>query len=207
MPSPGLLFVSSKVIKDSDELYNRFYNEEHLPDVLATGDTKLALRYKNTNPESKMPYLAIYPLDDAGYFQTDKLKKLKDDTRISKVYGDKDRGEYIEFGLRPYEKIQTFEGFEQEQKSGKERGQTIVCVAMEPAEGGDDEFDEWYKKQHLDMLAMCRGYRRSTRYKRLDGEKPRYLALHEYACKASDLPGDQIKQVVSTEWSKKIIKE
>jgi len=57
------------------------------------------------------------------------------------------------------------------------------------------------------MLAMCRGYRRTTRYKRIDGEKPRYLALHEYACKPDEMPGDQLKQVVSTEWSQKIIKE
>lgn len=57
------------------------------------------------------------------------------------------------------------------------------------------------------MLSMCKGYRRTTRYKRIDGEKPRYLALHEYSCKPSELPSDQIAVVTATEWSKKIIKE
>ena len=57
------------------------------------------------------------------------------------------------------------------------------------------------------MLSMCRGYRRTTRYKRVDGQKPRYLALHEYACKPEEVPNDQIAQVVATEWSKKILSE
>ena len=169
--------------------------------------SKIALRYKNTNADSSMAYLALYPLDDTSFFQSSGLDKLRQDTRISKTFDNTDFYEYIEFGSRPYEKIQTFEGYGHADKSGKERGHTIICVAMEPAEGQDEDFDEWYRKQHLDMLAMCRGYRRTTRYRRVDSEKPRYLALHEYACKPDEMPGDQIKQVVSTEWSQKIIKE
>lgn len=54
------------------------------------------------------------------------------------------------------------------------------------------------------MISMCRGYNRSTRYKKLDGSEPRYLAIHEYA--TTDFPGDQLKVVVGTEWSQKVIK-
>lgn len=63
--------------------------------------------------------------------------------------------------------------------------------------------------QHLDMLSMCTGYRRSTRYRAIDpiGQHPSYLALHEYACKAEELPVEQTKLVVGTEWSKKVIGE
>ncbi|KAK5123158.1 hypothetical protein LTR85_003356 [Meristemomyces frigidus] len=210
MPTPGLMFVGSRVLdpsKTSDATSNAFYDKEHLPDVLDHGITKVALRYKNTNAESPMPYVALYPLEDASFLQSPDLGKLVEDTKMSKTFNNTDIYEHIHFELRGYEKIQTFEGYGQADKSGKERGQTIVCVAMEPAEGQDHEFDEWYRKQHLDMLAMCRGYRRTTRYKKLDGQKPRYLALHEYACKPDELPGDQIKQVVATEWSQKIIKE
>ena len=49
---------------------------------------------------------------------------------------------------------------------------------------------------------MLNGYRRSTRYQKLDGTIPRYLALHE-----SDTAGTspEMKIVLGTEWSKKII--
>jgi hypothetical protein len=41
----------------------------------------------------------------------------------------------------------------------------------------------------------------------MDDVKPRYLALHEYACEPEDLPSEQIKQVRETEWTKKILGE
>jgi hypothetical protein len=36
---------------------------------------------------------------------------------------------------------------------------------------------------------------------------PRYLALHEWACAPEEMPVEQIKQVISTEWSMKIFGE
>jgi hypothetical protein len=210
MSTPGLMFVSSRVLdptKTSDEKYNRFYNDEHLPDVLGYNVTKLALRYKNTAKETDRPYIALYPLDDVNYLHSEALGKLIEDTKISKTFDNTDIYAHLAFDLRPYTKIQTYEGYGLEDKSGKERGQTLVCVAMQPAEGEEQDFEDWYRKQHLDMLAMCRGYRRTTRYKRIDGKTPQFLALHEYACAPTELPAEQTKQVVSSEWSKKIIGE
>ncbi|KAK5134147.1 hypothetical protein LTR08_006922 [Meristemomyces frigidus] len=210
MPTPGLMFVGSRVIdpsKTSDEKYNRFYNEEHLPDVFSHGVCKFAVRYKNINTSSPMPYIALYPLEDVAFLQGPKLGKLVEDTKISRTFDNTDINEHVHFEPRGYEKIQTFEGYGNSDKSDNHPGKTVVCVAMEPAEGQDDDFDDWYRKQHLDMLSMCRGYLRTTRYKKLNGKKPRYLALHEYACKPDELPADQVKQVVATEWTQKILKE
>ncbi|KAF2161836.1 hypothetical protein M409DRAFT_27892 [Zasmidium cellare ATCC 36951] len=208
MCTPGLTFVASNVLdpaKTLDEKYNKFYNDEHLPDVLASGLTKLALRYKNINTESKMPYIALYPVEDASMTGSEAAVKLIQDTRKSKTFDGEDIYDYINFDIRRYEKIQTYEAYQQEGRSGNERGRTIICVGMEP--GDEADFDEWYRKQHLDMLGMCRGYRRCTRYKNMDDQQPRFLALHEYDCKAEDVPSEQIKQVVATEWSKKIVGE
>lgn len=156
MPAPGLMFVTSKA-KDhvSDEQYNRFYNEEHLPDVLKYGLCEIALRYKNTNPKAKIPYLALYPIADAGYFTSPDAGKIVEETRISKTFNNEDIYNHIDFGLRPYEKIQTFEGYGHADKSGTERGKTIVCVAMEPADGEDEDFDEWYALLMSRRLLQC----------------------------------------------------
>lgn len=214
MSNPGLLFVAARISdpsKTTDEQFNKFYNEEHLPDVLnyKTKITSLALRYKNTNPSSERPYLALYPLEDDSFFSSGILEQLTEDTKHSKTYNGADVTEFLHFDARPYKKIQTFEGHGHADKTGKERGQTLTCVAMEPAEGAEAEadFDAWYRKQHLDMLAMCEGYRRSTRYERVDGVKPRFLALHEWACKPEDLPDEMVEQVCETEWSRKILGE
>ena len=105
--------------------------------------SKIALRYKNANTDSSRPYLALYPMDDASFLQSPELEKFGQDALISKTFDNTAFTEHIEFGPRMYEKIQTFEGFGHADKSGKDRGQTIICVAMEPAEGQDEEFDEW----------------------------------------------------------------
>jgi hypothetical protein len=212
MTKPALLFVTARISdpsKTTDEKFNKMYNDEHLPDVLTYKKhiTSLALRYKNTNPSSDLPYLALYPLADATFFTSGTLEQLTTDTRRSRSYAGADLTTFIAFGPRPYEKIQTYEGYGHEDKSGRDRGQTLTVVAMEPAEGSEEDFDAWYRKQHLDMLAMCSGYRRTTRYKRIDDVVPRFLALHEWACAPSELPAEQVKQVASTEWSKKIIGE
>lgn len=216
MSTPGLTFVTSRP-KDpqstSEELYNRFYNEEHLPDIVALMKRldfpALALRYKNADPAStRIPYLALYPYPDTAWQKTPARTEFIESTRNSRVLGGDIYGA-IEFGFRLYEKIQTFEGYGHEEKSGRERGQTIVCVAMEPgaSEEQQADFEDWYRKQHLDMLSMCKGYRRTTRYRRTDGVKPRFLALHEYACEPEELPSEQIAQVSATEWTKKILAE
>lgn len=53
---------------------------------------------------------------------------------------------------------------------------------------------------------MVTGFRRSTRYQ-LAEEKPsgnpRFLACHEYD--STNFPVDEIKLVIGTEWSKKIL--
>lgn len=127
---------------------------------------------------------------------------------------------------------------------GVGRALCIMSAAIEPAEGGDEEFDQFYRKQHLDMrmfknpfmplpallslearhwlrspmyaVAMCDGYRKTTRYKLIsqqyvgpsaDSTKndgiPRFLALHEF--ESPNLPMDQIGQTASTEWAKKVL--
>jgi len=212
MPPPALLFVTALIsdpTKTTDSKFNQMYNEEHLPDVLNYKKkvTDLALRYQNTDPSSNRPYLALYPVKDATFFTSGTLEELTTDTRHSRTYDGQDILTFVTFDARPYEKIQTYEGYGHENESGSQRGQTLTCVAMEPAEGEDSDFDDWYRKQHLDMLAMCTGYQRTTRYKRIDDVSPRYLALHEWACAPSELPTEQVKQVASTEWSKKIISD
>ena len=218
MSTPGLAFVTSKT-KDSkklsDKQYNRWYNEEHLPDVLTHFRGKggianaFCLRYKNADRDSNNLYLALYPVPDKDWLFSPDQAQFQEDMKKSRILGVDNVADHIDFNLRPYEKIQNFEGYGHDSKTGKERGQTLVCVAMEPADNAEAEkdFEDWYRKQHLDMMSMVRNYRRTTRYKRMDGQKPQYLALHEYACRPDELATEQIVQLRETEWAKKILEE
>ncbi|EKG18507.1 hypothetical protein MPH_04309 [Macrophomina phaseolina MS6] len=208
MPTPGLLYVGS-AIKDpvlTEDVFIKWYDEVHIPEVLATGFSA-AFRYKNTNASADFPNLVLYTMPDLDLFNPDmKNAKMSHDT----LPGGRSHFELCNFDTRVYEKIQTFEG--QIPKEGR-AAKCIIAVALEPAEGeeADKDFDSWYRLQHLDMLSTVSGYRRSTRYKlklsptaeAAGKDLPRYLALHEYD--RTDIPQDQIKLAVGTEWSKKVI--
>lgn len=215
MDKPGLIFTTARILDTkqiSAEQYDRFYRLEHIPDVIdfykRADFPLLALSYMNTNPERDRNYLGVYAVPDVEKAYSLLQKIFFNRAMQSEILGG-NIFEYLAAELIPYEKIQTFEGYGHAKKDGTERGQTLVCVAMEPGPSEEQErdFEDWYRKQHLDMLSMCKGYRRTTRYKRLDNEKPRYLALHEYDCMPDELPSDQIAQVSATEWTQKILGE
>merc|ERR1711879_230312 len=204
MPDAGVLLVFSKP-KDhwAEDQFNDWYSNYHIQDVVESPLSDLAIRYKNTNPNAKWPYLCVYRMPDVA--------TIADQNVVASIPAKHDLipegqtwHEAIHAEMRTYALLQKFEG--QIPKEGP-RGKALRTVFVEPAD--EAEFDEWYRKQHLDMLSMVPGFRRSTRYKLTDEENkeghPRFVALHEYDTK--DFPVEKVKLVTGTEWSKKILGE
>jgi len=77
--------------------------------------------------------------------------------------------------------------------------QTMLVLAMEPAESEDEELGEWYRKQHLDMSFILKHYRRFTRYRPFDSVKPIYFALDEFRCTPSEMDMNGRQIVTGTE--------
>jgi hypothetical protein len=76
---PGIFLSLSKIIKHevlSDEVFNKWYNEVHLPDVLATGKITRAYRFRNKNPDAERPYLALYICPDMSCIAGEEVKSI-----------------------------------------------------------------------------------------------------------------------------------
>ena len=79
---PELLYVNSKITapeKLSAELFTKWYNEVHIPDIFVTSGIKEAYRYYTTasDPSTvERPYLALYPAKFAGYFQSKEFASI-----------------------------------------------------------------------------------------------------------------------------------
>lgn len=79
LPSgPGMLAAHSRLAQPDrcpPEQYERWYFEDHIPDVLNTSGINRALFYTNTDPKADRPYLALYPLADLPFLQSDEFVK------------------------------------------------------------------------------------------------------------------------------------
>ncbi|KAI1488897.1 hypothetical protein F5X96DRAFT_44704 [Biscogniauxia mediterranea] len=217
MPTPGLIFVGSRALdsaKTPDELFNRWHNDEHVPGVLATGQTRLGLRYKNADPSSALPYLALYPVEDSAAAAPENAKLLlAGGPRQSRLLSCDDTRDLVSFDVRALEKTQTYEAAPGRSSSSSgggddDRPKTLLCVGLEPRDGGDDDLDAWFREEHLDFLAASPSYRRCTRYVLRSsgaGGPPRFLALHEYDCETKDLPTDRLAVSCETDWAKRVL--
>lgn len=211
-PSPGLCYVTASS-KDPSQLsdadLNKFYDDEHVPDILRYKFAKLALRYQSTKDSPVTGtgrYLALYPLDDARKLASPETKAMMDDLRISKVLGGRDHHDLIDYGVSAWTKVQDFDGPDPGSMVGR-RAKTLVAVMIEPSssggEGGEEDVANWYRDEHFSMLSKCPHYVRGTRYQALGGTK--FLALHEWDCEPQDLPEGEIQKTRETEWAKRVI--
>ncbi|KAF2841918.1 hypothetical protein M501DRAFT_998124 [Patellaria atrata CBS 101060] len=148
-PSALLYVLTSPKPSLSHSNFNEWYDTVHLKDVLSPpGAPTLGLRFKHIDPSAAFPYLALYPLEDLGYLQTDGPKTIP---MTHELLGES--GEFskeVDAELRVYVKIQELEGVDL--KDG--RPKAVVIVHLEPAEGGDEELDEWYRKQ-VGAICLC----------------------------------------------------
>ncbi|KAJ0369442.1 hypothetical protein COL26b_010431 [Colletotrichum chrysophilum] len=204
---PGLLFVNSKIIRPDlidEESFFKWYDEDHIAEILATSGIQSAFRFLDVNIGSvERPYLAIYPMRDIGFTQTEEFRNINVSSDMlpngGPIY------DLADFDVRYYKLVQVFDP-----KKGK--------AQYELGELTEDEFDSWYRKE----LAGVPGYLRTTRFKlalarsnaqsrALKGlstndepppQPPKWLAVHEFESEEVDLVS--LRQLTDTEWTRKI---
>ena len=75
-----MLYVTSQIarkdIMDYDT-YMKWYDEDHIAEIVETSGIDSAYRYIDTNPKALKPYLAFYPMDDIAFTQGDEFRKIK----------------------------------------------------------------------------------------------------------------------------------
>jgi hypothetical protein len=102
--TPGLFFANSKITSPSlsHEIFTKWYNDVHIPDIFKTSGIKSGFRYYSTSPQdTDKPYLAIYPLEDVGFLETEEFWSIP---VTHELLGEgKNCFEVAEFDTRPYE--------------------------------------------------------------------------------------------------------
>ena len=78
-----IFIVRATISKDREAAFNKWYNEEHVPQVLQFNGAVSARRFKKIMGEDKFQYLAVYEFANEAVFErflkSDHLKTLAKD--------------------------------------------------------------------------------------------------------------------------------
>jgi hypothetical protein len=105
--TPGLLYVNSKITEPSlsAETFTKWYNEIHVPDILATSGFKSAFRYYGKG--SDLPFLALYPLEDVNFLESREFHSIPSTSEILPKTGLS--FDVASFDVRPLVHIKTYQ--------------------------------------------------------------------------------------------------
>jgi hypothetical protein len=82
---PGMLWVTSRVAPSAasiltEETFLKWYDEDHIAEIVETSGIKNAFRYINVEkgtPSAPKPFLAFYPMPDLAFTQGDEFRKIR----------------------------------------------------------------------------------------------------------------------------------
>lgn len=96
-----IFVVRANVAKDREAAFNKWYNEEHVPQLLGYNGAVSARRYRKILGEDKYEYMAVYEFASEAVFehfqQSDHLKTLiKDYNANFGEVSQRERSAYVQ---------------------------------------------------------------------------------------------------------------
>jgi hypothetical protein len=158
-------FVFSNPVAGHEDEYNKWYNEQHAPDVVAVPGFVTAQRFvKNDLPLYRMvdlqvpKYLVIYKIvtDDVDAVFAEVSRRLQTrETVISPTFDSKTSVSYVYRAFRP-----EIKGVGGEPDGGKPGPKQTYCQIVFTAmvDGKEDEFNAFYDNHHAPELAAIPGF-------------------------------------------------
>jgi hypothetical protein len=123
LSGPGAIVSASRIIKPSElseAAFNKWYNEVHIRDVLATGGVTKAVRFREANPKATAPYLAIYTIPDLSIIESDEFKKVP--MTHESLPGGGNIHNFVNFDTRFYSLVQEYP--ESDAKTSEQEGKS-----------------------------------------------------------------------------------
>jgi len=164
-PEPYYFLVFSNPVAGHEDEYNKWYNAQHAPDVVAVPGFVSAQRFVKTElPLYRMvdlqvpKYLIVYKIvtDDIEAVMREVYRRLDaGETVLSPVFDQKTSVSYVYKPFRP--ELKGVGGEPAGAKPGpKELYYQVVFTAFTP--GKEDEFNKFYDEHHAPELAALPGF-------------------------------------------------
>ncbi|KAF2731585.1 hypothetical protein EJ04DRAFT_442739 [Polyplosphaeria fusca] len=207
LSGPGIILANSIPRQNfAEDVYNQWYQEVHVPDVLSAkpgGKGVIAAwRFKSQDSTRHRPYLALYSVPNMAFIQSREFRQVNQYSQMLPEGGPSQKS--VDFDTRFYQRVQIFEKPEKELVG---IGRVLKCTAIQPAPGTEENFNRWYDEEHLEQVSQMSGWRKSTRYELIfkvqsrddprPEEAPKYLAIHEFE------EGTNVQRMLREEWTER----
>ena len=169
----GLLLVLSQPSTTPLAEFHDWYDHEHAPARTAFEGVEHGTRFRAADglrPE----WLATYDVD-LGVLERPDYRALREHRSP--------REQRVIAGLETFER-RTYELVEEtpapsSAATGPAPGEVVVCVSLEVPAHLEAEYAAWYAEEHVPLLHRIEGWNRTRRFRLLDGDAPRLLAVHD----------------------------
>jgi hypothetical protein len=178
----GLIHLGAlDVQRGYEEVFERWYGQQHLPSILSREGWLAAHRYRCLEGEPQQ--LTIFELDITA-------AELADGVDASPL-GNEQIGRRIrDYHARTYRLV--FESAD-----ANSTPDLINVITTDVVRGHEHEFNRWYDNVHVPEILACPGWASARRYRCVDGE-PSFLAI--YALEDEDRPFSTSEYEAAVGW-------
>ncbi|OJD18847.1 hypothetical protein AJ78_01180 [Emergomyces pasteurianus Ep9510] len=202
--------------------FHDWYNNEHGPTRLRLPFIKNGFRFRatdmvNGSASASLPvspeWLAIYDVTDMAEMKRepylslrrDDVKSQREKETMAKITIDRRLYDFVESREKDgYVPLDTLTEADTEVE-GKKRILVAIIQTLHPEK--DEEFNRWYREEHLPLLSKVPGWLRTRRFvtSAVEPKATReYLSLHEYV--SHDGPsGPEFESLNATPWREKVM--
>ena len=171
----GLFLVWADMPDDKEQEFNRWYNEEHVAELMAIPGVLNAARYVAVSGSPK--YLAAYELDrpevrDTPEYKAHLIKPTEWSQRVDL------KGTATRLIQNNYRQIFPIEVSRQVAES--DMAPVLQIGRMSIPEDQEDEFNEYYNTIYAPNYEKVPGCIRFRRYALYDGVGPKYTVVYEF---------------------------
>ena len=168
----ALMMVAADIPADREEDFNRWYNEEHLKELLSVPGILNAARYEAVRSGPK--HLACYELESVAVIETDAFKnrpRTEWGARVSpSIIGSN-------FFNNVYEMVHP--GALTTEISGSDMAPALQIGRMDIAPENEDEWNRWYSGVYVPNYEKVPGVIRGRRWRSVRGQ-PKYAVMYEF---------------------------
>ncbi|KAI6784009.1 uncharacterized protein J7T54_004555 [Emericellopsis cladophorae] len=141
----GMLCVMSRISRNDmldEETFLRWYDNEHIAEIMRTSGVTSARRFVDVNPSADKPYLAMYAMDDIAFVKSDEFRGIQ--FKSASLPGSGVIYDLADLDVRNDRLVQVYDP----RSKGKGHTRSLVLNQVELGGGiSDQEFDTWFRDE------------------------------------------------------------